>query len=144
PGSSPPAPGPPGSSPSSSSPPGSSPPPSRPPGSTPPSSSPPPPSNRPLSGSPPSANPPSPSGPPSPSSPRPAPPPRERAVLDSAHAGAIHAAFGTIGQHEAAHHGLRARTLALLAIVGPGLIVMVGDNDAGGVATYSEAGQNYG
>jgi len=28
---------------------------------------------------------------------------------------------------------LRARTLALLAIVGPGLIVMVGDNDAGGV-----------
>ena len=34
--------------------------------------------------------------------------------------------------------------LALLAIVGPGLIVMVGDNDAGGVATYSQAGQNYG
>src|SRR6202021_1902814 len=38
----------------------------------------------------------------------------------------------------------RARLLALLAIVGPGLIVMVGDNDAGGVATYSQAGQNYG
>ena len=34
--------------------------------------------------------------------------------------------------------------LALLAIIGPGLIVMVGDNDAGGVATYSQAGQNYG
>ena len=34
--------------------------------------------------------------------------------------------------------------MALLAIVGPGLIVMVGDNDAGGVATYSQAGQNYG
>jgi Mn2+/Fe2+ NRAMP family transporter len=32
----------------------------------------------------------------------------------------------------------------LLAIMGPGLIVMVGDNDAGGVATYSQAGQNYG
>jgi hypothetical protein len=31
-----------------------------------------------------------------------------------------------------------------LAIVGPGLIVMVGDNDAGGVATYSQAGQNFG
>src|SRR6202042_580708 len=29
-------------------------------------------------------------------------------------------------------------------IIGPGLIVMVGDNDAGGVATYSQAGQNYG
>jgi len=28
--------------------------------------------------------------------------------------------------------------------MGPGLIVMVGDNDAGGVATYSQAGQNYG
>jgi Mn2+/Fe2+ NRAMP family transporter len=32
----------------------------------------------------------------------------------------------------------------LLAIMGPGLIVMVGDNDAGGVSTYSAAGQNYG
>ena len=27
---------------------------------------------------------------------------------------------------------------------GPGLIVMVGDNDAGGVSTYAQAGQNYG
>src|SRR3979411_3317703 len=34
--------------------------------------------------------------------------------------------------------------LALLAIMGPGLIVMVGDNDAGGVSTYAQAGQNYG
>ena len=42
------------------------------------------------------------------------------------------------------HRSLRARLLALLAIIGPGLIVMVGDNDAGGVATYSQAGQNYG
>jgi Mn2+/Fe2+ NRAMP family transporter len=33
------------------------------------------------------------------------------------------------------------RTLA--AIMGPGLIVMVGDNDAGGVSTYAQAGQNY-
>jgi NRAMP (natural resistance-associated macrophage protein)-like metal ion transporter len=75
----------------------------------------------------------------------PPPAPRhERTVLDSAHVGDIRGAFGTIGQHEAAHHGFRARSLALLAIVGPGLIVMVGDNDAGGVATYSQAGQNYG
>jgi Mn2+/Fe2+ NRAMP family transporter len=65
-------------------------------------------------------------------------------TLDSAHIGDISGAFGTIGQHEEAHHGVRARSLALLAIVGPGLIVMVGDNDAGGVATYSQAGQNYG
>ncbi len=69
---------------------------------------------------------------------------RERAVLDSAHVGDIQGAFGTIRQHEGAHRTLRARTMALLAIIGPGLIVMVGDNDAGGVATYSQAGQNYG
>jgi Mn2+/Fe2+ NRAMP family transporter len=71
-------------------------------------------------------------------------PVRERFVLDSAHVGDIRGAFGTIGQHEEAHRGLRSRLLALLAIVGPGLIVMVGDNDAGGVATYSQAGQDYG
>ena len=70
--------------------------------------------------------------------------PRERFVLDSAHVGDIQGAFGTIRQQEEAHHGLRSRALALLAIIGPGLIVMVGDNDAGGVATYSQAGQNYG
>jgi NRAMP (natural resistance-associated macrophage protein)-like metal ion transporter len=32
----------------------------------------------------------------------------------------------------------------MLAIMGPGLIVMVGDNDAGGVSTYAQAGQNFG
>jgi len=73
------------------------------------------------------------------------PPARERAVLDSAHVGDIQGAFGTISQHDAGgHRSWHARGLALLAIVGPGLIVMVGDNDAGGVATYSQAGQNYG
>jgi NRAMP (natural resistance-associated macrophage protein)-like metal ion transporter len=69
---------------------------------------------------------------------------RQRAVLDSAHVGDIEGAFGTIGQYEGGRHGLRLRALALLAIIGPGLIVMVGDNDAGGVSTYSQAGQNYG
>ena len=68
----------------------------------------------------------------------------ERRVLDSAQGGDIRGAFGTIREHEESHRGLRARLLALLAIVGPGLIVMVGDNDAGGVATYSQAGQDYG
>jgi len=34
--------------------------------------------------------------------------------------------------------------LTLAAIVGPGLIVMVGDNDAGGVSTYAQAGQDFG
>jgi Mn2+/Fe2+ NRAMP family transporter len=69
---------------------------------------------------------------------------RERAVLDSAHTGDIQGAFGTIKQHDQGGRSIRARLLALLAIMGPGLIVMVGDNDAGGVATYSQAGQNYG
>ena len=40
--------------------------------------------------------------------------------------------------------GLRRRLITFLAIMGPGLIVMVGDNDAGGVSTYAQAGQNYG
>jgi len=41
-------------------------------------------------------------------------------------------------------HSWRGRLKALLAIMGPGLIVMVGDNDAGGVSTYAQAGQNHG
>jgi NRAMP (natural resistance-associated macrophage protein)-like metal ion transporter len=40
--------------------------------------------------------------------------------------------------------GLKGRLLAFLTIMGPGLIVMIGDNDAGGVASYAQAGQNYG
>ena len=67
------------------------------------------------------------------------------AVLDEAHVGDIQGAFGTISQHDtAAHRSWGRRLLTLLAIMGPGLIVMVGDNDAGGVSTYAEAGQNYG
>jgi NRAMP (natural resistance-associated macrophage protein)-like metal ion transporter len=67
------------------------------------------------------------------------------AVLDEAHIGDIRGALGTIRVSDVTRrHGWRARLLTLLAIMGPGLIVMVGDNDAGGVATYSQAGQNYG
>jgi Mn2+/Fe2+ NRAMP family transporter len=56
----------------------------------------------------------------------------------------ITGAFGTIRAHDdESRRGLRARLLTLLAIIGPGLIVMVGDNDAGGVSTYAQAGQNY-
>ena len=66
------------------------------------------------------------------------------AVLDSAHLGDIEGAFGRIRMDESDHgRTLKTRLVTLLAIVGPGLIVMVGDNDAGGVATYSQAGQNY-
>src|ERR1700677_751472 len=66
-------------------------------------------------------------------------------VLDEAHIGDIRGALGTIKLHDSGErHGWRSRGLALLAIMGPGLIVMVGDNDAGGVSTYAQAGQNYG
>jgi NRAMP (natural resistance-associated macrophage protein)-like metal ion transporter len=74
----------------------------------------------------------------------PTPASREGAMLGSAQVGEIQGAFGTLRQQEDAHRGLRSRLLALLAIIGPGLIVMVGDNDAGGVSTYVQAGQNYG
>jgi Mn2+/Fe2+ NRAMP family transporter len=67
------------------------------------------------------------------------------AVLDAAHLGDIRGAFGTIGEHDSnTPRTWRRRLLALAVIMGPGLIVMVGDNDAGGVATYAQAGQNYG
>jgi NRAMP (natural resistance-associated macrophage protein)-like metal ion transporter len=67
------------------------------------------------------------------------------AVLDSAHVGDIKGALGSIrvdGPDQ--QRTLKRRLLTFLAIMGPGLIVMVGDNDAGGVSTYAQAGQNYG
>ena len=67
------------------------------------------------------------------------------AVLDEAHLGDIHGAFGTIRLSDVApRRTWRRRLLTLAAIVGPGIIVMVGDNDAGGVSTYAQAGQNFG
>src|ERR1700704_4648269 len=67
------------------------------------------------------------------------------AVRDSAHVGDIVGALGTIDRHDTSQGRSRWQRLRmLLVIMGPGLIVMVGDNDAGGVATYSQAGQNYG
>ena len=70
---------------------------------------------------------------------------RAPTVLDEAHIGDIKGALGTIRLDDTGPAGSwRGRLLALLAIMGPGLIVMVGDNDAGGVSTYAQAGQNYG
>jgi Mn2+/Fe2+ NRAMP family transporter len=67
------------------------------------------------------------------------------AVLDDAHLGDIEGALGRISVGaDATGSRWRRRLVTFLAIVGPGLIVMVGDNDAGGVATYAQAGQNYG
>jgi NRAMP (natural resistance-associated macrophage protein)-like metal ion transporter len=67
------------------------------------------------------------------------------AQLDNAHRGDIKGAFGSVGEHgHRSGEGWRRRLLTLLAILGPGLIVMVGDNDAGAFGTYTQAGQNFG
>jgi Mn2+/Fe2+ NRAMP family transporter len=61
------------------------------------------------------------------------------------HAGDIRGALGTIPADDSAPRvGLSAKLKTLLAIVGPGLIVMCGDNDVGAFSTYGQAGQNYG
>src|SRR6266705_6210919 len=66
-------------------------------------------------------------------------------LLDDLHEGDIHGAFGTIRVSDVApRRTWRRRLLTLAAIIGPGLIVMVGDNDAGGVSTYAQAGQDFG
>ena len=67
------------------------------------------------------------------------------AILDKAHIGDIRGALGTIRHGDIApRRGWWARLRTLLAILGPGLIVMVGDNDAGAFSTYTQAGQEYG
>src|SRR5262249_9801284 len=71
--------------------------------------------------------------------------PTRDAAPDSAHVGDIKGAFGTISlADDGARATLPARLKTLLAIVGPGLIVMIGDNDAGAFSTYGQAGQTYG
>ena len=71
--------------------------------------------------------------------------PGRAAALDSAHVGDIRGALGTISLDDVgARTSASARLKTLLAIVGPGLIVMVGDNDAGAFSTYGQAGQTYG
>ena len=39
---------------------------------------------------------------------------------------------------------IRRRTLILLAVLGPGIITMVADNDAGGISTYAQTGAKSG
>lgn len=73
------------------------------------------------------------------------PPLHSGAALDSAHVGDIRGAFGTISVNDTGKRTTwMARFKTLMAIIGPGLIVMVGDNDAGAFGTYTQAGQNYG
>jgi Mn2+/Fe2+ NRAMP family transporter len=70
---------------------------------------------------------------------------RRSSIVEDLHEGDIHGAFGTIRVSDVnPRRTWRRRLLTLAAIVGPGLIVMVGDNDAGGVSTYAQAGQDFG
>ncbi len=59
--------------------------------------------------------------------------------------GDIRGALGSLRRDDVGpRNGWGHRLRTLLAILGPGLIVMVGDNDAGAFSTYAQAGQNYG
>ena len=70
---------------------------------------------------------------------------QQSAILDEAHLGDIEGALGRIRVgDDAAASGLRRQLGDVPGHHGPGLIVMVGDNDAGGVSTYAQAGQDYG
>ncbi|MHB8219451.1 MAG: divalent metal cation transporter [Acidimicrobiales bacterium] len=67
------------------------------------------------------------------------------AVLDPAHIGDIKGSLGSVSMRDHADGcSFKRRILTFTAIMGPGLIVMVGDNDAGGVQTYTQDRQRFG
>ena len=71
--------------------------------------------------------------------------PLESAVVDEAHLGDIEGALGSLRWRQLqSPRTVRRRFRALAAIAGPGLLALVADNDAGGVATYAQAGQEQG
>jgi Mn2+/Fe2+ NRAMP family transporter len=71
--------------------------------------------------------------------------PGRAAATDTSRVTDIKGAFGSISAEDtAARRSLPAKLKTLLAIVGPGVIVMVGDNDAGAFSTYGQAGHTYG
>ena len=68
-----------------------------------------------------------------------------RSVLDRAHRGDITGALGRIlSQDTGPRHSLRGRAATLLAVMGPGVVVLAADNDAGGISTYAQVGEDYG
>ena len=68
-----------------------------------------------------------------------------RSASDRAHIGDIVGAMGTVASHDVGpRRSLRRRMVTLAAVMGPGLIVMAGDNDAGSLSVYAQAGQNHG
>jgi hypothetical protein len=62
------------------------------------------------------------------------------AVGDPTHIGDIVGALGRIRREETSSGRSHWQRLLMLLVVGSGLIVMVGDNGAGTVATYTQAG----
>jgi Mn2+/Fe2+ NRAMP family transporter len=69
----------------------------------------------------------------------------DRAGVEEIRVGDIQGAFGTIARNDTGpRSGWWRKLVTFMAILGPGLIVMVGDNDAGAFSTYTQAAQNYG
>jgi Mn2+/Fe2+ NRAMP family transporter len=68
-----------------------------------------------------------------------------RNAEDRAHRGDLEGALGVISALDTGpRRDARRRLAALIAVLGPGLVVMAADNDAGGISTYAQAGQDYG
>jgi Mn2+/Fe2+ NRAMP family transporter len=67
-----------------------------------------------------------------------------RSVLDRAHRGDIVGGLGRVAVSDTPRGSHGRRLFAFLAIMGPGVVVMVAGNDAGSFATVAQAGQDYG
>jgi len=68
-----------------------------------------------------------------------------RNAADRAHRGDLRGALGVVSALDTGpRHGIRRHLAAFIAVLGPGIVVMVADNDAGGISVYAQAGQDYG
>jgi Mn2+/Fe2+ NRAMP family transporter len=68
-----------------------------------------------------------------------------RSLLDRAHRGDIIGAFGRVSSADTGpRRSWRRRLATLAAVAGPGVVVLVADNDAGGISTYAQVGQDDG
>jgi NRAMP (natural resistance-associated macrophage protein)-like metal ion transporter len=68
-----------------------------------------------------------------------------RNAADRAHRGDLRGALGVVPVLDTGpRRSIRRHLAAFAAVLGPGIVVMVADNDAGGISTYAQAGQDYG
>ena len=68
-----------------------------------------------------------------------------RNAADRAHRGDLRGALGVVSALDTGpRRSIRRHLAAFVAVLGPGIVVMVADNDAGGISTYAQAGQDYG